>query len=91
MDLRSFLGGSKPRSLRFTEFVDAFTEDPLGCLRIRSTMLVLPDAGGPTSTMPRCGLDSFPTDSITSTICLMQYSWPNTAFVPAENGSLKTL
>ena len=39
MDLRSFLGGSKPRSLRFTEFVDAFTEDPLGCLRTSSTLI----------------------------------------------------
>ncbi len=39
MDLRSFLGGSKPRSLRFTEFVDAFTEDPLGCVRTSSTLI----------------------------------------------------
>jgi hypothetical protein len=39
MDLRSFLGGSKPRSLRFSEFVDAFTEDPLGCLRTSSTLI----------------------------------------------------
>ena len=39
MDLRSFLGGSKPQSLRFTEFVDAFTEDPLGCVRTSSTLI----------------------------------------------------
>ena len=39
MDLRSFLGGSKPQSLRFSEFVDAFVEDPLGCLRTSSTLI----------------------------------------------------
>jgi len=39
MDLRSFLGGSKPRSLRFSEFVDTFTGDPLGCLRTSSTLI----------------------------------------------------
>ena len=39
MDLRSFLGGSKPQSLRFSEFVDTFVEDPLGCLRTSSTLI----------------------------------------------------
>jgi len=39
MDLRSFLGGSKPRSLRFSEFVEVFLEDPLGCSRTSSTLI----------------------------------------------------
>jgi len=39
MDLRSFLGGSRPRSLRFSEFIDAFMEDPMACLHTSSTLI----------------------------------------------------
>lgn len=39
MDLRSFLGSSKPRSLRFSDFVERFLEDPMGCLRTSSTLI----------------------------------------------------
>lgn len=39
IDLRVILGGFRPQSLRFSEFIQAFLEDPVGCLRT-SSMLV---------------------------------------------------
>jgi predicted Ser/Thr protein kinase len=39
MDLRSFLGGSRPRSLKFSEFIEVFIADPLGCLHTSSTLI----------------------------------------------------
>jgi hypothetical protein len=39
VDLRSFLGGSRPRSLRFSEYVDVFMENPLACLYTSSTLI----------------------------------------------------
>ncbi len=39
MDLRSFLGGSRSSSLRFSEFIEAFVADPQGCLRTSSTLI----------------------------------------------------
>ncbi|HXV63002.1 MAG TPA: hypothetical protein VEK15_20045, partial [Vicinamibacteria bacterium] len=39
MDLRNFLGGSKPRNLRFSEFIECFLADPQGCLRTSSTLI----------------------------------------------------
>jgi hypothetical protein len=39
MDLRSFLGGSRPRSLRFSEFIDTFMKDPHAYLHTSSTLI----------------------------------------------------
>ncbi len=39
MDLRKFLGCCKPRTLRFSDFIKAFIEDPLGSLRTSSTLI----------------------------------------------------
>jgi len=39
MDLRSFLGASRPRSLRFSEFIDAFMSAHLPGVQPTSTII----------------------------------------------------
>lgn len=39
LDLRELLGGYTPRSLKFSEFMELFVEDPMGCLRTSSMLI----------------------------------------------------